>query len=272
MLIAAFEGWTDAGGAATGAASYLAKAWHARRFASIDAEEFFDFTQRRPLVSLTNDLTREIIWPPNHFLAASTGDTHDVILLIGTEPHMRWKTFAGYVIEVARELKVESVFTLGSMLGQAVHTRPATVRVSTADPALGSRLGLKPPQYQGPTGIVGVLQDALAQAGIPAGSMMTQVPHYVPATPSPKATIALVKQVCGLAGTNVSTFDLEQAALRYEREVTEAVAASSDIADYVTQLESRMDDSAGTGEEDLPSGDALIAQLEEFLREQGDTP
>jgi proteasome assembly chaperone (PAC2) family protein len=273
MMIAAFDGWTDAGGAATGAASYLSNRWRGQPFAGIEAEEFFDFTQRRPQVRLTTDLVREIIWPPNRFFSASTSDAHDVIVLIGTEPHLRWRAFCECVTSVATELEVQAVFTLGAMLGEVAHTRPAPVRVSTADPKLARRLGLRRPQYQGPTGIVGVLQDAFGKVAIPVGSIMAQVPHYIPGTPSPKATLAIVERVCGLLVTTLPTLDLEEASTTYERQVSEAVAADEEIAGYVHDLERRADDTEdlnAVGE--IPSGDALAAQLEQFLREQDESP
>jgi predicted ATP-grasp superfamily ATP-dependent carboligase len=273
MMIAAFDGWTDAGGAATGAASYLSNRWRGHPFASIEAEEFFDFTQRRPQVRLTSDLARQIIWPPNRFLAASTSDAHDVIVMIGTEPHLKWRAFCDCVTSVATELEVQAVFTLGAMLGEVAHTRPAPVRVSTADPKLARRLGLRRPQYQGPTGIVGVLQDAFARVAIPVGSIMAQVPHYIPGTPSPKATLAIVERVCGLMVTTLPTRDLQEASTTYERQVNEAVAADDEIAGYVRDLERRADDTDGLNAlGDIPSGDALAAQFEQFLREQDDSP
>jgi proteasome assembly chaperone (PAC2) family protein len=273
IMIAAFDGWTDAGGAATSAASYLSSRWNAEAFAEIDAEEFFDFTQRRPQVKLTGDLSREIVWPPNHFLAASIPDSHDVVILIGTEPHLKWRAFCDCVTSVATELQVQSLFTLGAMLGEVAHTRPAPVRVSTTDPSLAARLGLHRPQYQGPTGIVGVLQDAFAKVTIPVGSIMAQVPHYIPGTPSPKATLAIVERVSGLLPTKVSTSDLQRASTTYERQVTEAVASDEEIAGYVRDLERRGDDSEVLSDlGDIPSADALAAQLEQFLREQDDSP
>jgi proteasome assembly chaperone (PAC2) family protein len=271
-MIAAFEGWTDAGGAATGAASYLSGRWRARKFADIDAEEFYDFTVRRPQVHLRSDLSREIVWPRNRFLAAAVPDGRDVIFAVGTEPHLRWRAFCECVTAVAVELQVREVFTLGAMLADVVHTRPTPVRVSTADPKLAERLGLRRPQYQGPTGIVGVLQVAFANVAIPVGSVMAQVPHYISGTPSPKATLALVEEVSGLLTTGVSTQDLQQATATYERQVDEAVAADTDLTDYVHELERRADTADGQDRfDDLPSGDALAAQLEQFLREQGDS-
>jgi proteasome assembly chaperone (PAC2) family protein len=273
MMIAAFEGWTDAGGAASGAAAFLSSRWRARQFADIDAEEYYDFTARRPQVRLRGDLSREIVWPANRFLAASIPGGGDVVIMIGTEPHLRWRAFCGCVTSVAAELGVTAVFTLGAMLADVAHTRPAPVRASTADAALADRLGLRRPQYQGPTGIVGVLQDAFAQASIPVGSLMAQVPHYIPGTPSPKATLAIVERVCDLLNTRVSTEDLERAVATYEGQVNEVVAADDEMAGYVRDLERRAeqaDEASGLGE--LPSGDALAAQLEQFLREQDDTP
>lgn len=269
VMLAAFEGWTDAGSAASGAASYLAERWGARTFASIEAEEFYDFTGVRPQVRLRDDLSREIVWPHNRFLAASLPGPHDVVLLIGTEPHLRWRAFCRCVTDVATELGVRSVFTLGAMLADVAHTRAVPVRGSTADTRMADRLGLRRPQYQGPTGIVGVLQDAFAQVDIPAASLMAQVPHYIPSTPSPKATLAIVERVCDLLATRVATTDLEIASAAYVRQVSEVVAADDDIAGYVLQLEGRADESdLSEGLDELPSGDALAAELERFLREQ----
>ncbi len=269
-MIAAFEGWTDAGGAASGAVSYLARKWGASPFAEVDAEEFYDFTVSRPRVRLRADRSRQIVWPENRFLAASLDAPHDVVLLAGIEPHLRWRTFCECLVTVAREAGVEAVFTVGAMLADVAHTRAVPVRGSTADVALSERLGLQRPQYQGPTGIVGVLQDAFSRAGVPVGSFMAQVPHYVPNTPSPKATLAVVERVCELLSTHVTTTDLEIAAAAYERQVSEVVAADEDMAAYVRQLEQRADEtSAGEGLGELPSADALAAELERFLREQG---
>lgn len=273
MMIAAFEGWTDAGGAASGAASYLSGRWQARKFADIDAEEFYDFTALRPQVRLLGDLSRQIVWPSNRFLAASIPGARDVIIMIGTEPHLRWRTFCECVTAVATELEVEAVFTLGAMLADVAHTRPVPVRGSSADPRLAERLGLRRPQYQGPTGIVGVLQDAFAQVPIPVGSLMAQVPHYIPGMSSPKATLAVVRRVCELLTTQVSTADLEQAVVTYERQVDEVVAGEDEIAGYVRELERRADQAEAVDElGDLPSGEALAAQLEQFLRDQGNQP
>lgn len=270
VMLAAFEGWTDAGGSASGAATYLADKWGAAPFADIDAEDFYDFTVSRPQVRLRGDRSREIVWPANRFLSASVAANHDVVLLTGVEPHLRWRSYCACVADVAREVGVEAVFTVGAMLADVAHTRPVPVRGSSADPVLCERLGLQRPQYQGPTGIVGVLQDALGSAGIPVGSFMAQVPHYIPNTPSPKATLAIVERLAGVLGARVPTTDLQIAAAAYERQVSEVVAADEDMATYVHQLEERVDEGETAGDlGELPSGDALAAELERFLREQG---
>jgi proteasome assembly chaperone (PAC2) family protein len=266
VMLAAFEGWTDAGGAASSAASYLAEQWHAELFATIDAEEFYDFTSQRPQVRLDTDNRREIVWPQNRFFAAHSEDGSDVVLLIGVEPHLRWRAFSAAVTTVAETLGVKAVFTLGAMLTDVPHTRATPVRGSSADAGLADRFGLSRPRYQGPTGIVGVLQDAFAKVDIPVASLMAQVPHYVPSTPSPKAALALVHRICGVLETSIGTASLERASSRYEREVSEVVAADDDIAGYVRQLERRAE---GESLDELVSGDDLAEELERFLREQG---
>ena len=269
IMVAAFQGWTDAGGAASSAANYLADQWHAEQFATVEAEEFYDFTSLRPQVRLTGDGTRAIVWPQNRFLAASAPGSRDVVFLIGIEPHLRWGAFCDCVTTVAKAVRAQAVFTLGAMLTDVVHTRATPVRGSTADPRLSDRFGMTRPRYEGPTGIVGVLQDACAKLEIPVGSLMAQVPHYVPSTPSPKATLALVERVCELLDTHVGTSPLELASVEYEREVSEVVAADEDIARYVHQLEWQSGGDEPTGLGDLPSRDALAEELERFLREQG---
>jgi PAC2 family len=270
VMLAAFEGWTDAGGAASGAAAYLADQWHARGFATIDPEEFYDFTSLRPQVRLSDEGNRKIVWPENRFLAATNPDGNDVVFLIGVEPHLRWRAFSDCVSTVATTLGVKAVFTLGAMLTDVPHTRATPVRGSSADSRLADRFSMSRPRYQGPTGIVGVLQDVFAKVDIPVGSLMAQVPHYVPSTPSPKATLALVQRVCGVLGTRARTSQLELASTVYEREVSEVVAADDDIAGYVRQLERRAESADPVPSlEDLPSADALAEELEKFLREHG---
>ena len=270
VLVAAFEGWNDAADAATSAARFLRDHWAARQFADIDPETFYDFSATRPQVRLVDGLTREIVWPSNELFGASlAGTEHDIIVLLGVEPGLRWRTFAGEVVEVGKELGVELFITLGALLADVPHTRPVRVTGTAADPDLVQRLGLQRSRYEGPTGIVGVLHDAFSKAKVPSASLWAAVPHYVAATPSPKATLALVERASELLGSSVSTTALEIAAASYERQVSEVVESDEDVSDYVHRLEESSDD----GEDDemeLPTGDELGAEFERFLREQGD--
>lgn len=268
VMLAAFEGWTDAGGAASAAGTYLADRWGAREFAGIDPEEFYDFTALRPQVRLREDRTREIVWPQNRFFAARTAD-RDVVLMVGTEPHLRWRAFSQCVTTVATDLHVRMVFTLGAMLADVAHTRAVPVRGSSTDAVLARRFGLTRPRYEGPTGIVGVLQDSFSKVGIPVASLMAQVPHYIARTPSPKATLAIVERVAELLSTRVSTSELQRATIAYERQVSEVVAADEDMVRYVRELERRTDEAGGEERlPEIPSGDELAAELEQFLRDQ----
>jgi len=268
VIIAAFEGWNDAADAASEAARYLKGRWGARPFASIDPEEFFDFSSTRPQARLGDGLRREIVWPVTEFSAAALPDaSHDVVVLVGTEPQLRWRTFCAQVVGVATELQAEMVITLGALLADVAHTRPVRVTGTAADADLVATLGLERSTYEGPTGILGVLQDAFRSSHVQSASLWAAVPHYVAATPSPKATLALVERAAGLLATQVVTSDLEQRAIDYERQVTEVVATDDDVSAYVRRLEEAADD---TGDEpmQLQSGDVLAAELEKFLREQ----
>ena len=266
VLVAAFEGWNDAADAASTAARYLKERWAARPFASIDPEEFFDFSSTRPQVRLTAGLQREILWPVTELSAAPLPETgRDVVLLVGSEPQLRWRTFAAQVVEVATELGAELVVTLGALLADVAHTRPVRVTGTAADPELVARLGLERSTYEGPTGIVGVLHDSFRTARLQSASLWAAVPHYVAATPSPKATLALVRRTASLLSTPVMTDDLEQRALDYERQVSEVVATDDDVAAYVRRLEQSAD---ADDPLELQSGDALAAELERYLREQ----
>jgi proteasome assembly chaperone (PAC2) family protein len=266
VLVAAFEGWNDAADAASTAARYLKERWGARPFATIDPEEFFDFSSTRPQVRLTSGLQREILWPLTELSAAALPDTgRDVVVLVGSEPQLRWRTFAAQVVDVATELGAELVVTLGALLADVAHTRPVRVTGTAADPDLVARLGLERSTYEGPTGIVGVLHDAFRTASLQSASLWAAVPHYVAATPSPKATLALVRRTASLLSTPVMTDDLEQQALDYERQVSEVVATDDDVAAYVRRLEQSAD---ADDPLELQSGDALAAELERFLREQ----
>jgi proteasome assembly chaperone (PAC2) family protein len=267
VLLAAFRGWNDGAQAASLAAGYLAKTWDAEQFAEIDPEDFFDFQATRPHVSLEDGLTRRIEWPETGFYhARPEGLDRDVVLLLGIEPNLRWRTFTELVVGLATELEVELMITLGALLADVPHTRPAPVTGSATDSELVERLGLSASRYEGPTGIVGVLHDACREAGIPSASLWAAVPHYVSLTPSPRAAVALCERLGSLIGVDVDVEELEEAAQSYEEQVSEAVASDEETASYVEELERRTDSIEESS--DLPSGEALAAELTRFLRER----
>jgi proteasome assembly chaperone (PAC2) family protein len=266
VLIASFRGWNDGAQGATLAGGYLAKTWDAERFADIDPEGFFDFQATRPHVSLVDEFTRRIQWPETAFYhARMQGLEQDAVLLLGVEPNLRWRTFTRLVTDLAKELGVELVVTLGSLLADVPHSRPAPVTGSASDPALVEKLGLQASRYEGPTGIVGVLHDACRRMNIPSVSLWAAVPHYVSLTPSPRSALALCERLGELLGAEIDTAELSEAVEGYVEQVSEAVAADSDTAAYVEELEQRAD---AIDPEELPSGDALAAELTRFLRER----
>jgi proteasome assembly chaperone (PAC2) family protein len=266
VLVAAFRGWNDGAQAASLAASFLAQAWEARRFADIDPEEFFDFQATRPHVALEDGLTRRIDWPETAFYhAAIPGIERDAVLALGIEPNLRWRTFSAEIVELAGDLGVELVVTLGALLADVPHTRPAPVTGSATDPKLVEELGLASSRYEGPTGIVGVVHDACRTAELPSASLWAAVPHYASLAASPKAALALCERLAGLLGTQFDLGDLERASEAYEQQVSEAVASDEETEAYVRQLEERRD---ALGDElDVPSGETLAAELTRFLRE-----
>jgi proteasome assembly chaperone (PAC2) family protein len=270
VLVAAFRGWNDAGDAASFAASHLSRAWDSQRTASIDPEEFYDFQSVRPQVRLVEGFTREITWPANDFFAARPPDSaRDVILLIGTEPNLRWPTFVRLVVDVARRYGVEFVVTLGALLADVPHSRPVQITGTAANSDLVERLGLTRSRYEGPTGIVGVLHDAFSSSGIDSASLWAAVPHYLAVTPNPKAALALVAKATELIGIPAELSALEKATTAYEERVAEVVASDEDVQTYVRLLEERSDEEeTQINPANLPSGDALAAELERFLRDE----
>lgn len=268
VLVAAFEGWNDAGDAASSAARYLRDRWGARPFATIDPEEFYDFSSTRPEVRLTGGVTREIVWPVNELSAAALpGADCDAVILLGTEPQLRWRTFTEQVLNVATALGVELVVTLGALLADVPHTRPVKITGTAGNDDLVERLALTRSTYEGPTGIVGVLHDACSRAAIPSASLWAAVPHYVAATPSPKASLALIERASRLLSTSVITVDLQTRALDYERQVSEIVANDDEVADYVRRLESSADED-DMADLEMPNAEALAAEVEQFLRDE----
>src|SRR5215218_7122506 len=265
-LIAAFRGWNDGGQGASLAAGYLAKLWGAARFAEIDPENFFDFQATRPHVTLEEGVTRRIDWPATVFYHGRPPSLdHDVVLLLGIEPNLRWRTFTDIVVDFARELGTELVVTLGALLADVPHTRPCPVTGTASDEQLVERLGLSASRYEGPTGVVGVLHDACRRVDLPSVSLWAAVPHYVSLTPSPRAALALCERLGDLLGTSIETEELEEASASYVDQVSEAVSSDPDTATYVEELETRADEIL---EEDVPSGEALAAELTRFLRDR----
>jgi predicted ATP-grasp superfamily ATP-dependent carboligase len=266
VLIAAFRGWNDGAQGASLAGGYLAKAWGAEQFASIEPEEFYDFQATRPMVTLVDGLTRRIDWPENEFYHASPeGLGRGAVLLLGVEPSLRWRRFSSIVVDLAKEYEVEMVVTLGALLADVPHTRPAPVTGTASDLDLVEQLGLQASRYEGPTGIVGVLHDACREASLPSVSLWAAVPHYVSLAPSPRAALALCQRLGDLLDTQIDTAELEQAVDAYTQRVTEAVSTDEETAEYVQELERR---SEMIDETSLPSGDSLAAELTRFLKER----
>jgi proteasome assembly chaperone (PAC2) family protein len=280
LFVIAFEGWNDAGDAATLALDYLAREWDAKLCATIDPEDFYDFTVTRPTVKMTPGDERQIEWPQVQVLAAEVpGGGHDMLLLRGVEPQLRWRSFCRAVVSIVEAVGAELVIVLGALLADVPHTRPVRVSGTTTDQELADRAGLAAPTYEGPTGIVGVLVDALREAGLPAASFWAAVPHYVHQLPSPKAALALVERSAALLGASFDPWDLRTAAQEYERQVSERVADDEDAAAYVAQLEDAEDLDAGAAAESpgtpapdpgplpLAGADELAAEVERFLRD-----
>jgi len=262
LLLAAFEGWNDAGDAATTALRFLVDRWRAEPLATIEAEAFFDFTTHRPHVRLDDDGRRSIVWPRNRLLWASVPGLGDVILLDGTEPALMWRTFCRQVLTVTTRFDVRMALTLGALISDVPHSRPVDVFGSSSDTDLSARFGFEPSSYEGPTGIVGVLQNELRDAGIPSASLWAAVPSYVHGSPSPKAALALVDKVANILDVGLPTTDLQIATAAYERQVNTLVSDDDDTADLVRRLEERYDEMSD------PAG--LVEEVEQFLRDATD--
>ena len=259
-MIAAFQGWNDAGGAASLAAGYLRIATSAERFALIDPDPFVDYQQTRPTVTLIDGQVRQVEWPDTEILAS---EQHDIVIVLGPEPNMRWRAYTDAICGLAQQIGVELVITLGALLADTPHTRPVPVSSTASDQELIAQLALTRSNYEGPTGIVGVLHDACNRAGLRSASLWAATPHYISATPNPRAAVALLERLAELAGTPGPSGDLLRAASEYAVRVAAAVADDPDLAAYVEQLESAAD------AEDPATGEDLARDFERFLREQG---
>ena len=270
-LVCAFKGWNDAGEAATSAVAFMGAGLDASRFATIDAEEYVDFQATRPLVKLVDGRTRQIEWPEWEIYEARVPlAPRDLVILTGPEPSYRWRDFCSRVVELAEALGVQLVVTLGALLADVPHSRPVSVSAYASDPALVERLSLQAPTYEGPTGIVGVLQSACAEAGMPAASLWAAVPHYVAVAPNPKGALAILRRLESLVGVTVDASDLETAAVDYERQVSRAVELDPEVQAFVERLERAADaEERPTDLSQIPSGDVLAREFQRFLKQRG---
>jgi proteasome assembly chaperone (PAC2) family protein len=276
ILIAAFSGWNDAAEAATTAARYLASTFQAEKFAEIDPEEFYHFGLSRPYVRFKSGSTteREIVWPATEFSVTRAPElARDLIVGVAIEPHLRWRAYCAAVLELARACEATLVLTLGALLAEVPHTRPVRLVGGASDPELAGRLGLRPTRYEGPTGIVGVLNTFCREQGMATASLWANVPHYVSGIENPKAALALVRRVLDLLGAEADLTDLEEATRQFDQNLAEIVAQNAKIAAYVAKLESKdaeeaPEPAAAAGESDLPPASDLVAEFEQFLRQQ----
>jgi proteasome assembly chaperone (PAC2) family protein len=266
ILLAAFEGWNDAGDAASTAVRHIRDRLMAQPFARLDPEEFFDFTSTRPAIEIVDGNARRLSWPSTELAANDGLGGGDVVTLLGTEPQLKWRTFCREIVDVARAIDARLVVVLGALLAEVAHTRPTEVFGTTYDPSLANVLSLEVSNYEGPTGIVGVLHAACLDAGIPSASLWASVPSYVPGAPSPKAALALVRSTANLLPVDVPVTDLEIASAAYERQVSRLVSEDDETATYVSQLESRFDDP--DDEDDELDAEVLVEEVEQFLRNQ----
>jgi predicted ATP-grasp superfamily ATP-dependent carboligase len=271
-MVCAFQGWNDAGDAASTAVDFLSTALDARRFAKIDPEEFYDFQANRPRIKLVEGERREIQWPSIEvFEAVIPRAQRDLVLVQGVEPSMRWRGFGSLIVELAEALGVQLVITLGALLADVPHTHPVAMTGFASDPKLLEQMGTSNAgNYEGPTGIVGVLHSIAAEADIPSMSLWASIPHYVAAAPSPKAALALVRRLEGIVGVSVDASELEEAATNYERQVGLAVSSDPDVQAFVERLEQDAEsERKPISPEDLPSGELLAREFQRFLRQRG---
>ncbi|MFD1151235.1 PAC2 family protein [Saccharothrix hoggarensis] len=270
IMVAAFEGWNDAGDAASTAIEHLQLTWDATPLADIDPDEYYDFQVTRPTVRMVDGITRRVEFPTTRLsVCRPPGSSTDVVLVHGIEPNMRWRKFAAELLGHIEDLGVTTVVTLGALLMDTPHTRPVPVTGTAYDAAAAAKFGLESSRYEGPTGIVGVFQDLCVQAGVPAISFWAAVPHYVSQPPSPKATLALLHRVEEVLDVEVPLGALPEQAEEWERTVSEMADEDEDVRNYVRALEERGDAELQITE---ASGDAIAAEFERYLRRRGRGP
>lgn len=280
IVIMAFSGWNDAAESATTAARYLGQLWSSRAFARIEPEEFYHFGLSRPHVRFKpgSRTEREVVWPATEFsLAQPTELERDIVVGVAIEPHLKWRTYCAAVLELARRCHASLVLTLGALLAEVPHTRPVRLVGSSYDPELSARLGLRPTRYEGPTGIVGVLNVLCREAGVPTASLWANVPHYVSGIENPRAALALVRRVLSLLNTDADLTDLREAAEQFDQNLSSIVAQNAKISEYVRKLERKAPDEedepvpaaeAPEPKDELPPSADLVAEIEQFLRQQ----
>ena len=276
ILIMAFTGWNDAAESATTAARYVATSFDAQKFAEIDPEEFYHFGLTRPMVRYKSDAPndREIVWPATEFsVTRSSALPRDLVVGVAAEPHLRWKTYCAAVLELARRCEISLVLTLGALLAEVPHTRPVRLSGTATDPELRTLIGARTSRYEGPTGIVGVLNTICREQGMPHASLWANVPHYISGIENPKATLALVKRVLALLPATTDLSDLDEAVKQFDQNLAEIVSQNAKIAGYVTKLEKATKDDEEEppktgGQSDLPPASELVAEIEQFLRQQ----
>jgi len=279
-VIAAFSGWNDAGQSATTAVRYLVDAWKAQGFARMDPEEYYSFTDTRPQIRIVDGNERELTWPKNEFFAfGGTSTSPSAVLMIGVEPNLKWRTYCGEIVRLAKSVGARRIVTLGSLVTDAVHTRPVPLTGFSTDPAVQSRLSARSitrSSYEGPTGIVGVLHDACRRAELPAASVWAATPYYLGSTPNPKTALGLLDALDEALSMHLNLSELRTVAAEFEQQVTMAVRDNDEIRQQIASLEARYDAQGAVAAQEaippaeLPEAGSIIADIETLLREQRD--
>jgi proteasome assembly chaperone (PAC2) family protein len=269
VLVCSFRGWNDAASAASAALAAVADSFDAEQIAEIDPEEYFDFQATRPTIILSEGQTRQIEWPQNNLVAVRVpGADRDLVLFDGTEPNLRWRTFSEAIATAADALGVEMVITLGALVAEVSHTLPVPITGLASDEQLVEELDLMRSNYEGPTGIVGVVHDCCRNLGITSASLWAAVPHYVAAVPNPKAALALLRRLEGLTGIAVEATALEEETASYEEQISRAVAANPEISELVERIEAEQAEQLGEDTGDLPSADTIAREFQHFLQQR----
>jgi proteasome assembly chaperone (PAC2) family protein len=269
ILVCSFRGWNDAAAAASTALATVAESLDGELIAQVDPEEYFDFQSTRPTISLVEGQTRRIDWPENNLIAARIpAADRDLVLLDGTEPNLRWRTFSETIATAADALGVEMVITMGALIAEVSHTLPVPITGLASDPQLVQELDLQRSSYEGPTGIVGIVHDSCQQVGMSSASLWAAVPHYVAAVPNPKAALALLRRLEGLTGIAVEASDLEEETSSYEEQIGRAVASNPEIEELVERIEAEQVERSD-GDESLPSADTIAREFQRFLQQRG---